>query len=87
MLRSPKYANIGHCPNIYVTNPNIYEMKDKQDWAIICFQVPKVLLFQTTMINLSKFTNHQNVQDSKIKTMNPAKALFYRICCVAGHLR
>ena len=25
MLRSPKYANMGHWPNIYITNPNIYK--------------------------------------------------------------
>ncbi len=24
MLRSPKYANMGHWPNIYITNSNIY---------------------------------------------------------------
>ncbi|MFK5952979.1 MAG: hypothetical protein QM498_07970, partial [Desulfobacterium sp.] len=24
MLRSPKYVKMGHWPNIYITNPNIY---------------------------------------------------------------
>ncbi len=29
MLRSPKYANMGHWPNICITNPNIYFKKEK----------------------------------------------------------
>ena len=24
MLHSPKQANMGHCPNIYISKPNIY---------------------------------------------------------------
>ncbi len=28
MLRSPKYPNMGHWPNIYITNPNIDQQKE-----------------------------------------------------------